>query len=183
VYGFSSPICVPLSLTVYSWIVVNAGGTKPENKGTTKSNASACEILTQEKIIANADIVSQPRLNQAIEKLKANDRIVMHQGGGKRFRKFFNAGKIIAAGYFVDAEIIDKSNKGRYLRLYNLVRRYFPGVELKGLLTFRLKKAQTMLDVEAVGYRPHSRINFIPITSSHSRYGVLNAFWHQCMSQ
>lgn len=160
------------------WIVISAGGNSREKELADKYNAEACRSLANQRIDSNADIVSAKRLAEARSKLQRGERIALHQGGGKWWRKGgYAAGMLIAAGFFEGSWALQDSDEGIYGELSKLTRQYFPRIQLEGLLIYRLYRAEKPLPIEDIGVRAMPGNNFIPIDRSHPDYVRLNTWW------
>ena len=161
------------------WIVISAGGNSREKEMADEYNAGACRSLANQRIDSNADIVSANRLAEARSKLQRGERIALHQGGGKRWRKDgYVAGMLIAAGFFEGSRALQDSARDIYGELYKFTRRYFPRIQLEGVLIYKLYRAEKPLPIEDIGVRPMPGNNFIPIDMSHPDYVRLDSWWN-----
>lgn len=160
------------------WIVISAGGNSREKEIADEYNAEACRALANERLNSNVDIVSGERLDDADCGLQSGDRIALHQGGGKRWRKKgYAAGMLIAAGFFEGSRALQDTDSDTYRTLRELTTLYFPKSQLDGLLDYKLYKAKHLLAVEDISVRPNRGNNFIRIERSHRGYVRLDAWW------
>ncbi len=160
------------------WMVISAGGNSREKEMADEYNAEACRSLANHRIDSNADIVSASRLSEARGKLQRGERIALHQGGGKRWRKGgYAAGMLIAAGFFEGSRVLQDNDWGIYGELCRLTRQYFPKTQLKGVLIYRLCRAEKPLPLEDIGMRPMPGNNFIPMERNHPDYVRLATWW------
>ncbi len=160
------------------WIVISAGGSSREKETADEYNAEACRSLANHRVDSNADIVSAKRFTQARSRLQGGERIALHQGGGKRWRKGgYAAGMLIAAGFFEGSQVLEDNDRGTYAGLCRLTRQYFPIIQFKGVLIYRLYRAERPLPIEDIGMRPMPGNNFIPIERNHPDYVRLDTWW------
>jgi hypothetical protein len=160
------------------WIVVNAGGNRREKKEADKCNAKACQSLTERRIKDGRDILSKRRFKKAQE-LKVGARIVMHQGGGKRWRKKgYAAGMLVAAGRIerTARQLQDRYHQGP---LWELTKRYFPNSNLEGIICYELCRAKQPLPTEEILGRVVRRgENYIEVKQTDLGYDKLNWWWN-----
>lgn len=161
------------------WIVVNAGGDKPENRKTTKSNAEACLQLTNQRIKDGVDILSTKLLEKSRE-LKIGDRIAMHQGGGANFRKL-GAGQLVACGRIsFQSRPLENDDEVKYAELYTITRNLFPQTELAGIIGYELHKStDTLQTYKELGIRINLRMKFYKVDPGHKSYNKLNEWWRR----
>lgn len=174
------------------WVVLNSEDTQGKANS---ENARGCKAVCDARIAAQADMLYGSLYEQA-KQLRPGDRIVMHQGGGKRFG--MGAAHLVAAGVVEEGvQHLTAQIAHAYPTLWDITKRWytrFPatpaGITNELFIRYRLKRADTPLP-RPVAIRPRNvrgKNKFIPLHphctlhTECSAYAAVDAWWQQVMA-
>ena len=160
------------------WIVTNCAGGQAN-----KHNAWCCQELVKQRVHDGVDILAEKRFKRA-QKLDVGARIVMHQGGGKRWRSkgYPGAGMLVAAGTIgkVAQPLADK-HKQEHKGSWDITVKCFQGKHLQGqlgIIFYKLRWAEQMLVTEGIlGRTVWQGANYIEVKQTDPNYGRLDRWW------
>ncbi len=102
------------------WVIVNSEDTQGKANAT---NAQGCRELCEARVDAQADMLYEQLYGQA-NKLSEGDRIVMHQGGARKFGE--GAQHLLAAGYVrSNVQPLTPEHAHSLPRLWEVTRRWY----------------------------------------------------------
>jgi hypothetical protein len=174
------------------WVVLNSEDTQSKAN---LVNARGCKAVCDARIAAQADMLYGSLYAQA-KRLRSGDRIVMHQGGGKKFG--MGAAHFVAAGVIEEgAQKLTAQIVHTYSTLWNITRQWYrrwpatpAGITNEVFIRYRLKRAGQPLP-RPIAIRPRNvrgKNKFLPLhprCTLHpecSAYATVDAWWQQVMA-